>query len=287
MQQAIVNYLITFMTDIERDELIVKKYLESTLTLFDDSIFSKVAKNLDFIQELLQIILDDKYLKVLKCEVQKTVAFSKQHGIRLDCLCKLQNGSQVNVEVEKNDPHSKWNDQKRVRFYGSVIDVSNLNQKEDYDKLPDLYMIYITLKDIFGKGKTTYHIERHIVECNEYVNNGYHEIYVNAENNDESDISEVMRMMSTQDYVNNKYKSISKVKEEMIMPVEVKEAMDRIRSYERSEGKAEGIAEGKAKGKAEIIFRLFKQGIISEQVALSNLEISKEKFNKKLSESKI
>lgn len=148
-------------------------------------------------------------------------------------------------------------------------------------------MIYITLKDIFGKGKTTYHIERHIVECNEYVNNGYHEIYVNAENNDESDISEVMRMMSTQDYVNNKYKSISKVKEEMIMPVEVKEAMDRIRSYERSEGKAEGMAEGKAKGKAEIIFRLFKQGIISEQVALSNLEISKEEFNKKLSESKI
>ena len=83
------------------------------------------------------------------------------------------------------------------------------------------------------------------------------------------------------------------------MPGEVKEAMDRIRSYERSEGKAEGIAEGKAeekaegmaegkaKGKAEIIFRLFKQGIISEQVALSNLEISKEEFNKKLSESKI
>ena len=80
-------------------------------------------------------------------------------------------------------------------------------------------MIYISLKDIFGKGKTTYHIERHIVECNEYVNNGYHEIYVNAENNDESDISEVMRIMSTQDYANNKYKSISNLKIRLFHPI--------------------------------------------------------------------
>ena len=206
-----------------------------------------------------------------------------QRGIRLDCLCELKDGKKISVEVEKNDEYSKWDDQKRVRYYGSMINIMSLKPKEPYDNLPELYMVYLTTKDIFKKGKTVYHIERYITECNEFVDNGYHEIYVNAESYDNSDIAEVMKIMSTKDYVNPKFKTISKEKEVRLMPLEVQKAFEEIRNSDLAEGRAEGMILGKIKA----IVGLLKKGLISEEVALSSLELSKEELDQKIKELNI
>ena len=263
----------------KESESIARNYLKDNLTLFNDRIFSKAVQNKKFVEELLQVIFNDSKLKVIKCEVQKTYNILEQRGVRLDCLCELQNGERVSVEVEKNDSASKWDDQRRVRYYGSIINVMNLKKKEIYDHLPDVYMVYLTTKDIFKKGKTIYHVERCLKECNEFVDNGYHEIYVNAENYDNSDIAEVMKIMSTKEYVNPKFKEISKTKEEKLMPVEVQKAFEEIRNSD--------IADGIAIGQLKAIVKLLRQGLISEEVALSNLELSKEELNKKIKELNI
>ena len=263
----------------KESESIARNYLKDNLTLFNDRIFSKAVQNNKFVEELLQVIFNDPQLKVIKCEVQKTFNILDQRGIRLDCLCELQNGERVSVEVEKNDSSSKWDDQRRVRYYGAIINVMSLKKKEIYDHLPDVYMVYLTTKDIFKKGKTIYHIERCLKECNEFVDNGYHEIYVNAENYDNSDIAEVMKIMSTKEYVNPKFKEISKTKEEKLMPVEVQKAFEEIRNSD--------IADGIAIGQLKAIVKLLRQGLISEEVALSNLELSKEELDKKIKELNI
>ena len=268
---------------IKKSEAIVEKYLEENLTLFSDIIFKRVVSNKEFVEELLQVIFSDAKLKVLKCEPQKVYNILDQRGIRLDCLCELYDGKKVSVEVEKNDFGEKWDSQRRIRYYGSVINVMSLKKKEIYDNLPELYMIYLSTKDIFGKGKTVYHVERCIKECNEYVDNGYHEIYINAENDDKSEIAEVMKIMSTKDYVNQKYKTISKEKEEKLMPTEVREAFEKIRDYDIAKGRAEG----KVEGELLATIRLFRKGLISEEVALSNLELSKEEFDQKVKELSI
>ena len=266
----------------KNSEQIVKKYFEEDLTLFNDKLFNKAILRKEFVEELLQVIFGDPKLKVLKYESQKTYNILKQRGIRLDCLCELFDGRKISVEVENNDNSSKWNDQKRVRYYGSVIDVMSLKKKEIYDNLPDLYMVYLTVKDIFGLGLTTYHIERCIKENGSFVNNGYHEIYINAENDDKSEIAEVMKMMSTKDYVNHKYKNIKNAKGEKLMPVEVKEAIEDLKAESMAKGMQKGIAKGMHEGKIKTIIELLNQGLISEEVALSSLGLSKVELNQKI-----
>ena len=284
---------------------IVRDYYEKHLTLFEDRIFKETAENKEFIQELLQVILDDKKLIVLSVSPQKEFNVLNQHGVRLDCYCKFQDGSVGNVEVERNE--DKDDNQKRVRYYGSMIDVKNLKEGQKYSELPNVYMVYLTMKDIFKEGKTIYHVERQLVECNKYVDNGYHEIYVNAEVDDKSEIAEVMKILSTKDYVNEKFKTISKVKEEKTMPAEVEYAMEQLKKEYRNEGRQEGRLEGRLEGKIEgrqegrlegkqegrlegesnTFIKLFKQGIISEDVVLNNLRITKEEFDKRVKDFNI
>ena len=284
---------------------IVRDYYEKHLTLFEDRIFKEAAENKEFIQELLRVILDDKKLIVLSVSPQKEFNVLNQHGVRLDCYCKFQDGSVGNVEVERNE--DKDDNQKRVRYYVSMIDVKNLKEGQKYSELPNVYMVYLTMKDIFKEGKTIYHVERHLVECNKYVDNGYHEIYVNAEVDDKSEIAEVMKILSTKDYVNEKFKTISKVKEEKTMPAEVEYAMEQLKKEYRNEGRQEGRLEGRLEGKIEgrqegrlegkqegrlegesnTFIKLFKQGIISEDVVLNNLRITKEEFDKRVKDFNI
>lgn len=70
-------------------------------------------------------------------------------------------------------------------------------------------MIYITEKDIFKRGKTIYHFDRVIRETGETVDNGYHEIYVNAEVDDGTNIAEYMEIFSSPDvHMNTKFPNI-------------------------------------------------------------------------------
>ena len=104
------------------------------------------------------------------------------------------------------------------------------------------------------------------------MDNGYHEIYINVEVDDRSSIAEVMKVLSTTDYVNRNFKTIAKVKEEKLMPVEVERAMEGLKEEYRQEGEL------------KILISLLRQGIISEEVVLKNLNISKEELEKKIKE---
>ena len=83
-------------------------------------------------------------------------------------------------------------------------------------------------------------------------------------------------MMLTKDYVNPKYKNIKKAKEEKLMPVEVREAIEDL--------KAESMAKGMQKGELKAILKLLNQGLISEEVALSSLKLSKAELDQKIKE---
>ena len=100
--------------------------------------------------------------------------------------------------------------------------------------------------------------------------------FINPENDYKSEVAEIMKMMSTKDYVNPKYKNIKKAKEEKLMPVEVREAIEGL--------KAESMAKGMQKGKIKTIIELLNQCLISEEVALSSLKLSKAELDQKINE---
>lgn len=69
-----------------------------------------------------------------------------------------------------------------------------LNAGEDFLKICDSYVIFITEKDVMGRELPMYHINRHIEELgNEPFEDGNHIIYVNgAYKNDASEIGKLM-----------------------------------------------------------------------------------------------
>jgi len=66
------------------------------------------------------------------------------------------------------------------------------------------------IDDPFQKGHTTYHIHRAITETKDIVENGVHEIYVNATASDGSANAELMQYFMNSNGYHPKFKEISK-----------------------------------------------------------------------------
>ena len=70
-------------------------------------------------------------------------------------------------------------------------------------------MIYLTKFDVFGKKKTVYHIDRTIQETGDVVDNGFHEIYINAEIDDGSETAKLMQYIKHTEGENETFRKLS------------------------------------------------------------------------------
>ena len=161
------------------DEEKLKKVEESNL--FDDLFFSVAAEDIAFCEEVLQTILQDKYLKVESVTVQRDERNLYGRSVILDALCILGDGRKCNIEVQKEDNVDHI---KRVRFNSSVITARESNTGDSFNELITLIVVYISRTDILKRGKTIYHIVNTIRETGEEIDDGLYRIFVNAEIND-------------------------------------------------------------------------------------------------------
>ena len=95
----------------------LKELLRTQIPLNND-VFMVFANNKDFCQEFLRVILQDKKLIVIDNEIQKYLPSSFNKKETVDMLCKLSDGSIVNVEIqlEKERAHAR-----RIFKYASKI----------------------------------------------------------------------------------------------------------------------------------------------------------------------
>ena len=82
------------------------------------------------------------------------------------------------MEVQRSD---KGADRRRARYHSSILDAHLLKPSEDFDKLPETYVIFITENDVIGDNQPIYNIERHIEGSGKLFGDGEHIIYVNGE----------------------------------------------------------------------------------------------------------
>ena len=256
------------------------------LNPMDDAMFQKMAEDVSFPEEILQVILDDKVLKVLDSVPQYSVKNLQGRSCILDVRCILSDGRIVNVEVQKanDDDH-----QRRVRYNGSLVTTNITDPGDKFKDVPDVIIIFISRFDVFKSGKALYHVDRVVRETGEIVDNGFYEIYVNAEVNDNSDVARLMEIFTKDDaYDDVKFPATSSRKRLFKHTEEgVSEMCEIIEKY-KAEGKAEGIAEGRAKGKVEgriegllqMAVSLWKKGKLTEQEAADEAGISLEEFKK-------
>ena len=259
------------------------------LNPIDDIMFRKMAENIDFCQEILQVILDDSKLVVLETMPQWNGTNLQGRSVILDAKCISSDGEQINIEVQRADDDDH---QRRVRYNGAILTTNITEPGTKFKNVPNVTIVYISKFDIYKGSRPLYHVDRVVRETNEVVDNGFKEIYVNSKINDGSDIADLMQIFVNDDKYDNKFPVTSKTKK---LFKETKggirtmcEIMERIAAEERREGKLEGILEGKQQGILEgqlnMLFNLVHDGIISMEEAARRAEMSENAFSEMMNQ---
>lgn len=146
--------------------------------LLDDTFMSTVfEKDIELAQLVLDIILEEKNLTVVSVETQKEFKTVTGRSAIFDIYAVDKDKKPYNIEVQRDDRGAI---PERARYYASILDTYSLDNGQNYDKIPESYIIFITENDVLGKGLPLYHIERKVVETNELFNDRMHIIFVNG-----------------------------------------------------------------------------------------------------------
>lgn len=210
----------------------------------DDVFFEVLADDAAFCQEILRVILSDDRLIVDDVIVQSSNRNLYGRSVRLDALCTLGSGEQVNIEVQRahNDDHVK-----RVRLNASVITARESQAGTDFENIPEIYIVYISEFDIFTGGLPIYHVNSVIQETGKIVADGLHRIFVNTVCDDRSEVADLMSCF-TKKMVNNPNfpvftKRMHELKEDEGGVTAMCEIMRKYEQIAAEEGRAEGREE--------------------------------------------
>ena len=175
--------------------------------LLDDDFLTKCFEgDTASIELVLQIVLEKPDLKVLDVRTQVFVENLLNRSVRLDILATDSTGAKLNVEVQRSD---KGAGRKRARYNSSMMDANLLKKGEDFDKLPETWVIFITENDVMGKGLPLYPIERCFLGTGERFEDGSHILYVNGAYRGDTPIGKLMHDFSCIDAADMYYRTLA------------------------------------------------------------------------------
>ena len=159
--------------------------------LMDDTFMSKCLENApECIEPILQIILGKKDLKVIKSQTEYPIKSLQGRGVRFDVFARDSKGKEYDIEIQRAKDGAE---PKRARYNSALMDANALKSGDDFDKLRDTYVIFITENDVMGGGKDIYKIDRTIQELSgKAFGDGTHIIYVNGATRSNTDIGKLM-----------------------------------------------------------------------------------------------
>ena len=175
--------------------------------LLDDDFLTKCFEgDTASIELVLQIVLEKPDLKVLDVRTQVFVENLLNRSVRLDILATDSTGAKLNVEVQRSD---KGAGRKRARYNSSMMDANLLKKGEDFDRLPETWVIFITENDVMGKGLPLYPVERCFLGTGERFEDGSHILYVNGAYRGDTPIGKLMHDFSCTDAADMYYGTLA------------------------------------------------------------------------------
>ena len=240
------------------------KGIIKNFTLMSDIFMRNVFKKRECLEYVLQIIMEKQDLHVIDQIIQKDYKNLQGRSAVMDCVAKDSTGKQFDVEIQQDNEGAS---PKRARYHSGLMDMNTLNPGQDFEELPESYVIFITRDDILGYGLPIYHIDRQIKELNEAFQDEAHIIYVNSRKQDDTELGRLMHDLHC------------KKADEMHSPIlakrvyELKETQKGVElmchEMEKiySEGMESGEKRGELKAKKETILSLAEMGIPVNQIA--------------------
>lgn len=232
----------------------------------DDTFMRGLFKdNLPLAEFVLRIITGKPDLVLTKCETQADMKrVTGARSICLDAYATDSTGKKYDIEVQRSDNGA---DPHRARYHSSMMDVENLDEKQDYKELPDTYVIFITENDYYKAGKPLYLIQNMNLTLNQPFGDGAHILYVNGEYRDDSDLGKLMHDFNCTDAADMNFELLAeKTRYLKENPKGVSE-MCKVMEDLRDESYAEGHAEGREEQAQMTARNLYQQGLSVEQIA--------------------
>ena len=115
------------------------------LTIMSDMFMRNVFKKRECTEYVLQVVMDKKDLKVIDQVLQKDYKNLQGRSAILDCVSRDSEGRQMNVEIQQENEGAY---PKRARYHSGLMDMNILNPGQDFNELPESYVIFITLNDV-------------------------------------------------------------------------------------------------------------------------------------------
>ncbi len=239
----------------------------------------------DFCRLLLGVLLQRQIGK-LRINAQKSFQgiLPGKRGIRMDVEIKEDSyDSASGVNLYDLEPHLKnrINIPKHNRFYQAVIDSKQLpSGEEDFDRLPNLFVVTVLNYDLFGKGYMKYCVHN----CCEEVpdapyDDGLTFLYFNTKgakggNEVIRSVLNYLQDSRKENVVNEETRKLHAMVEQVKKKPEVRLAymrFDEVLYWEKKESHEQGHTEGKIEGQEEayhsmIISFLQAHGALSEEL---------------------
>lgn len=172
----------------------------------DDNFMTAVLSDKACAESVIRIILDRDDIIVKHTSTQYPISSLKNHSVRLDVYAEDSEGTKYDIEIQRSDHGAA---PKRARYISSMIDANTLLSSEDYDGLPETYVIFITENDILRQNKPLYVIDRTINGTPDKFGDGSHILYVNSQIQDDTRFGKLMRDFSCIDPDKYSYKVLS------------------------------------------------------------------------------
>ena len=175
--------------------------------LLSDTFMSVALRDREAAQEVIRIFTGIPDLKIISLITQVRLPRMVAHDAILDVVAEDSTGRVYNIEVQRadNQDHAR-----RVRYYESMLDTTCLEKGGSYEKLPELYVIYLSEKDLWRGGRTLYTVEKKLSGTDIPYDDGIHITYANAEVKDGTEIARTMQYFKESDPMDQSHGALSK-----------------------------------------------------------------------------
>lgn len=236
------------------------------LRLIDDD-FMNVCfdDNIEATELLLRIILNRDDISVKSVKTQKRMKNLLGRDILLDIDAEDGESREINIEIQRADSGAG---RKRARYHSSILDAHLLRPGEDFDDLPETYVIFITENDVIGRNEPIYIIERQIVNIGEPFSDGEHIIYVNGANrNGTTELSKLMHDFFCTDPDDMHFKPLAEKARYFKQDEKGVATMCKAMEDMRNEAARDAAIKATWQTKVDVVLRLLEMGLPLEQIA--------------------
>ena len=241
----------------------VRKLL-SKFILMDDDFMRVVLKDIRCTEYILQTILRKPRLRVKEQVLQEDLKNLQGRSVILDCLCTDESGAVYNIELQNKRYGAS---PLRARYHAGMIDMHILKAGENFNRLPESYVIFICGKDVLKENRQIYHVKRIIEESGNTFPDKAQIIYINTEKSSDDELGRMIKDFYTEDPKEIRSKVLARriaeikipSKEEKGEDAEMTTYYDRLKRQWKKEGAAN--AEGKM---AKLMGLLVKEGRIDD-----------------------